>query len=153
MVLRVKSPRDLGAGIVFAAIGLVGLWFGRAYTFGSAARMGPGYFPMVLSGLLMLFGAGIALRSLVLDGPPIERASLRSTGLIVACILLFGLMIGTAGLGPTVVAVTILAAIGMKDAQPLETLALGVGLAVFSVLVFVYGLRQPLPVFFDAWLR
>src|SRR5262249_31939080 len=106
-----------------------------------------------LSGLLVLFGTIIALRSLALDGPPIETGSWRSNVLIIACILAFGLLIDGAGLGPTVLLVTILAAFATRDARPLESAALAVGLSVFCVLVFVYGLKQPLNVFFDNWLR
>ncbi len=153
MNLRVKSPRDLGAGIVFALIGAVGLWFGRVYTIGTASRMGPGYFPAVLSGLLILFGVVIAARALVFEGPPIERGSWRSSLLIVAAILVFGLMITGAGLGPTVLVVTVLGAFATRDAQPLETAALAVGMAVFCVLIFIYALKQPMNPFFDLWLQ
>ena len=49
-MLRVKSPQDLGAGLVFMLIGVAGLYFGSDLAFGTAARMGPGYFPTLLSG-------------------------------------------------------------------------------------------------------
>ena len=42
MAVRIRSPRDLGAGVLFALIGVAGFWFGRVYTFGSISRMGPG---------------------------------------------------------------------------------------------------------------
>jgi hypothetical protein len=158
MTLRVRSPRDLGAGILFALIGLVGLvftigWLGSGYRIGTASRMGPGYFPVLLSGLLLTFGAIIAGRAFVVDGPAIERGSLRSATLILLCILLFGFFINGAGLAPTAVLVTVVAAFAIKDARPLETGALAVGLAGFSVLLFVTLLKQPLNVFFEGWMR
>ena len=58
-MFRVKSPQDLGAAIVFVAIGLAGAYFGRELSFGTAGRMGPGYFPLILS--LIIVGVGLVL--------------------------------------------------------------------------------------------
>jgi putative tricarboxylic transport membrane protein len=55
-MLRVKSPQDLGAGLAFALIGLAGLYFGSDLAFGSSSRMGPGYFPILLSALIITVG-------------------------------------------------------------------------------------------------
>jgi hypothetical protein len=49
-VFRVRSPQDLGAGLVFVLIGVAGVYFGTDLTFGTAARMGPGFFSILLSG-------------------------------------------------------------------------------------------------------
>ena len=57
----VRSPKDFGAGLVYVVFGVAAVWIGRDYPFGTGARMGPGYFPSVLGGLLVLFGlAGLA---------------------------------------------------------------------------------------------
>ena len=56
-MLRVKSPQDFGAAVVFLAIGVAGLYFGSDLAFGTSARMGPGYFPVLLSGLIIVIGA------------------------------------------------------------------------------------------------
>ena len=55
-MLRVKSPQDIGAGLVFVLIGLAGLYFGSELAFGTSARMGPGYFPTLLSVLIIAIG-------------------------------------------------------------------------------------------------
>jgi hypothetical protein len=72
-MFRVKSPQDLGAGIVFVLIGAAGIVFGQDLAFGSAARMGPGYFPTLLSYLIIAIGLVLAVKSVTTDGPPIER--------------------------------------------------------------------------------
>ena len=74
MMLRIKSPQDVGAAIILIVIGLAGLWFGRDYDIGSVSRMGPGYMPVLLSIGLLVFGAVIGLRAVTVDGPPIEAA-------------------------------------------------------------------------------
>ena len=71
-MLRVKSPQDFGAGVVFVLLGLAGYYFGSDLAFGTAARMGPGYFPMLLSGLIVVVGAVALFRGVTIAGPPIE---------------------------------------------------------------------------------
>jgi hypothetical protein len=145
-VLRVKSPQDLGAGLVFILIGAAGYYFGQDLTTGTAARMGPGYFPMLLSGLIILIGLVVALRGLAIEGPSVERIQLRPIVFIVAAILMFGYLLDALGLVLTTIALTLVAAYARRDANLRETLLLGGGLAVFAVVVFVYALSQPLPV-------
>src|SRR5262245_49996076 len=58
-MFRVKSPQDFGSAIVFLLIGLAGLYFGKDLTYGTASRMGPGYFPYLLSWLIIAVGVGV----------------------------------------------------------------------------------------------
>jgi hypothetical protein len=144
-MLRVKSPQDLGAGLVFMLIGLAGLYFGSELAFGTAARMGPGYFPTLLSILILAIGIVVGLRALTVEGPPVEPVQLRPIAFVVAAILIFGVLIEFVGLALTAVLLTLLAAFARRDVKLAETLLLGAGLAIFAVTVFVYLLGQPLP--------
>jgi len=144
-MLRVKSPQDLGAGLVFLAIGGAGLYFGNDLAFGTSARMGPGYFPTLLSIAITIIGLIVGARGLAIVGPPIEPVRLRPLTFILAAILLFGVLIDIVGLALSGVALTVVAAYARREAKPGETLLLGVGLSLFAVLVFVYLLGQPLP--------
>jgi hypothetical protein len=144
-MFRVRSPQDLGAGVVFVLIGVAGLVFGRDLATGSAARMGPGYFPMLLSGLIIAIGLVLAVRSLATDGPAIPAIHLRPLLAILAAILAFGLLIDRIGLALTAAVLTVMAAYARRDVNPGETLLLAAGLALFTVGVFVYALTQPLP--------
>jgi hypothetical protein len=144
-VLRVKSPQDLGAGLVFVLIGAAGVVFGQDLTIGTSGRMGPGYFPILLSWLIILIGLLVGFRGLTLEGPPVERVQLRPIVFVIAGILMFGWLLDLIGLALTTVVLTLVAAYARRDASLKETLLLGAGLAVFAVVVFVYGLSQPLP--------
>lgn len=144
-MVRVRSPRDLGAAAVFLLIGVGGLYFGRDLAFGSAARMGPGYFPAILSGLIICMGIIVGFKALTVDGPPVEKIHPRPIAVIVAAILAFGALIDWIGLALTVAILTILAAYARRGVNLKETLLLAVCSALFSVGVFVYALTQPLP--------
>ena len=146
-MVRVKSPRDLASSITFILIGLAGMWFAREYDFGAAARMGPGYFPMLVSGLLVLIGIVVGTQSLMIDGQSIDTIQWRSLLLITAGVVCFGALIEVAGLVPTIIATVAVAAYATHEATWKGTLGLAVFLGVFCVLIFVYALGQPLPIF------
>src|SRR5262245_43529883 len=137
-MLRIRSPRDLGAAATFALLGFAGLWFGRDYDLGTASNMGPGYMPMLLSVGLIMFGIFIGLRALALEGPRLEPIGWRSVVFVLAAIALFALLIETAGLAVATAAVIILSAFASSEASWKETAALALFLTVFCVLVFVY---------------
>lgn len=144
-MVRVRSPQDLGAGAVFVTIGAAGLYFGQDLAFGSSARMGPGYFPTILSWLIIAIGLVLAVKSLATDGPPVERAYFRPLFAILAAIVAFGFLIDRIGLALTAAVLTVGSAYARRNVNPKETLLLAAGLALFVVLVFAYGLKQPLP--------
>jgi hypothetical protein len=144
-MFRVKSPQDLGAGVVFVLIGAAGLVFGQDLAFGSAARMGPGYFPTLLSYLIIAIGLVLTVKSWTADGPPIERIQFRPLFAILVAILAFGALIDRIGLALSAAVLTIGAAYARRNVNRTETLLLAAGLALFAVGIFAYALKQPLP--------
>ena len=144
-MLRVKKPRDLGAGLLFVAFGIVGLWFGRDYAVGTAARMGPGYFPAMLSWLLIALGGYIAARAFVLDGPPVDRVRWRSLLAVLSGVALFALTIQRLGAAIAVVIIVCVAALGTRESRWKEVVPLAIFVSAFCVLVFIVALKQPLP--------
>jgi hypothetical protein len=143
--LRIKSPQDLGAAVVFMAIGLAGVYFGRDLRFGTAANMGSGYFPVVLSWIIFAIGIVVGVKALIIEGPRIDPIQLRPILVIITAILAFGYLIDRAGLAITAVLLTILAGFARRHVNLPETILLAAGLAIFSVVLFVYGLSQPFP--------
>jgi hypothetical protein len=99
---------------------------------------------MLLSVLIGVTGAILAGRAFVIEGPALEPIRLRAIFVIIGAVILFGLLIGHVGLAVSAAVVTIVAAYARKDVNLRETLLLALGLAVFVVGVFIYGLSQPL---------
>jgi Tripartite tricarboxylate transporter TctB family len=144
-MFRIKSPQDVGAAVVFMTIGLAGVYFGSDLAVGSAARMGPGFFPVILSWTIFAIGVVVGFKALTVEGPGIEPVQLRPMLVIIAAILLFGYLVETLGLAITAALLTVLAAYARRGVSLPETLLLAGGLAIFSVVLFVYGLSQPFP--------
>lgn len=146
-MVRVKNQQDFWAGLLFLAIGLAAVWFGRNYTFGTATKMGPGYLPTVLSWMMAGLGAFLSLRALIEAGPDIEGSRYRPQIFIIAAIVVFGFVIERFGLAPSVIIVTVIAALASTEMRWIETLILSVGLAVMCVVLFVTLLGQPLTIY------
>jgi hypothetical protein len=147
-MVHIKRPRDFAAAVVFILIGIAGFWFGRNYQYGSAARMGPGYFPMMVSGLLIVLGLIVAAQSMVLaEGAKLSGVRWRSVGLIVLSIVAFGFLIEHAGLVVSTLAAVGISAYATREANWKATAVLAIALAIFCVAVFVYALNQPIAIF------
>ncbi len=144
-MLKVRSPQDFGAGLLFLLIGGAGLYFGRELQFGSARSMGPGYFPMIISGLIAAFGLVVGAKSLTLDGPPIERFRLRPLLMVSVALAIFGFLISQIGVVLTAPLMIIVAAYAQPQARLVETLVFAAASTLFIVLLFVYALGQPMP--------
>jgi hypothetical protein len=144
-MVRVKSPQNLGAAVIFIGLAMIGLVFGRDLPFGSPAKMGPGFFPTILSFLILGIGLLNITMALTLDGPPIEKPHWRPLTFVCVSMMVFGLAINYIGLALSAALLTFLAAGARSDTRWRETAALAVVLGVFSVLLFVYGLGQSMP--------
>jgi len=98
MLTRVSSPKDFWTGLIYVALGAAALWLGRDYTFGSAARMGPGYFPLVLSGILVVLGLVSLARSFIAKGEPVGAIFWKPLVLVLIGCAVFGLLLNPLGL-------------------------------------------------------
>ena len=144
-MLRVRSPQDFGSAILIILIGAAGVYFGSELTMGTAGRMGPGYFPRLLSWIIIAIGLFIGFKSLMFDGPPIQPPKFRPMIFVLTSILFFGYSMKYIGLAITAVILVFIAAHARRNVNLLETAIFAVGLSLGTILVFVYALGQPLP--------
>ena len=144
--MRIRSPRDFWAGLLFIAIAAAYVGIAWGYRYGTAQRMGPGFFPIWVAGLLALLGLAVLVRSFALDGPAVERFGLRQLGVTLLAVVLFGAALATAGLVAAIIVLVVVGALADPAARFGETLLLAVLLSLFSVAIFVWLLGLPLPV-------
>jgi len=145
--MKIKSQRDFWAGLMFIAFGLFFLgWAQMNYQMGSAVRMGPGYFPSVLGGLLALLGLLVLIDSFAEEGPEVSKFHFRPLVLILASCLAFGYFLKPLGLVGASILLVFIGAYGGHEFKWKEVSILAAVLVVFSVLVFVKGLTLPFPI-------
>lgn len=144
--------RDLIAGIAIIIIGVfVALYASSNYQVGTAARMGPGYFPVLLGWSMVFLGFVISLLSIKpknheIEPPPFTPRPFIAVSLSTA---VFALLITRIGLIPTTIITVVVTASGSDNFQLKRALALSIFLAAISWLIFSLGLQMTLPAF--AW--
>jgi hypothetical protein len=95
--MKIKSQKDFWSGLMFMATGVAFAWGATNYTIGEGARMGPGYFPLVLGILLSLIGLFIVFEAMVVeteDGEPIGKWAWKPLFFIIGSNVIFGICIG-----------------------------------------------------------
>jgi putative tricarboxylic transport membrane protein len=148
--MRIRSPKDFWAGLVFVAIGGGFILLAHQYRLGDLHRMGPAMFPTLVGALLAALGAIIALRSFVLVGAAVPRFYARPIGVSLLAIVLFGIALQRLGLIAAVAVLVLVGGYAARDVRPWENLALAAVMIVFSVAVFVWLLGLPLPLWPDS---
>jgi hypothetical protein len=152
MASVIRSPKNLWLGLIYTSVGAFGFWFAQDLPFGTGARMGAGYFPSIISLLLLGFGLVSLARSVVLDGKAVGALAWKALPLIVGSVAAFALLIETAGLIVAGVALLVISAYASVQFRLRWIAFLGaVALASACALIFVRGLGLPMPVF-GPWL-
>lgn len=128
-----------GFGAFFVA------WSFAHYQMGSAVRMGPGYFPAVLGGLLVLLGVMVLLQSLAFDGPKVEAFHFKPLVLVCVSVVAYGYLMQPGGLAVATAVAVIIGAMAGNEFKWREVWIVALVLVVFSYLVFVKGLTLPFP--------
>lgn len=143
--MKIKSPKDFWAGLMFIGFGLFFLVVSGNYQMGSAVRMGPAYFPTVLGGLMAVLGAIVFLQSLVFQGEKVPKLSFKPIFFISLSLVLFGYLLKPLGFVLALVVMIFVSAFGGHEFKAKEVGILTVVLVICSVLVFVKGLTLPFP--------
>ena len=145
--MKIKSPRDFWAGLMFISFGLFFLIVSQVmYQMGTAVRMGPGYFPTVLGGILAVLGAIVLFGSFAVEGPPVAKFHFRPLLFLAASSLAFAYLLKPLGLVLASAALIFISAYGGHEFKWKEVTWLTIALVIISVLVFVKGLTLPFPV-------
>jgi len=147
MNLEFRNNKDFWAGMMFFGIGLVSICIARNYPFGTSLRMGPGYFPTVLGGLLFLFGIYLILRGLR-TGEKIGGVwSVRALIMLPLALVAYGVFMERLGFLPALAALIFASSASGREFKFIEVLLLTVFLSAISVALFVWDLGLPYPLF------
>ncbi len=143
--MKIKSPKDLWAGLMFVAFGLFFLFVARKYRMGSAMSMGPGYFPAILGGLMAAIGGIVVFQSFVLRGEGVPAFSFRPLFLVILSLLLYGYLLQPMGMVLALAFLVFVSAFAGHEFDFKEVLIFSVVAIFFSVLIFIKVLGLPYP--------
>lgn len=146
--MRIRNQKSFWSGLMFMAFGLAFAGFAQEYDMGTAARMGPAFFPTMLGGLLLLLGVVIGIQGLTLEqaDSQIDRFHFRPLLLVLGSVIAFGLLLRPAGLLVSLFVLIIISSFGGHDFRLRDVLLLSIGMAALMLTVFIYGLNMTIPV-------
>lgn len=155
--MKIKSQKDFFAGLMFMTVGVAFAWGATSYNIGEGARMGPGYFPLMLGILLAIMGLAIIFEALVVeteDGEKIGAIAWKPLSYIIGANLAFGLLLGglpklgipAMGLIAAIYALVFISSLAGDRFSAKEVGILATVLAVVSYFTFVWALKLQFPV-------
>lgn len=147
--LKIHNQKDFWSGVMFVVIGILFMLWSQAYQFGTASRMGPGYFPTVLGGMQVVFGLMVMWPSLKGPEVKVERFGWRGLFVILGAVALYAILLPHVGFVVALVALILISAWASPEFGWKESLISVVVLGILSYLVFVVGLELQFTVWPD----
>jgi hypothetical protein len=155
--VKIKSQKDFFSGLMFLGVGIAFAWGATTYNVGDGARMGPGYFPLVLGVVMAILGAIVTFKALVVEtegGDKIGSWAWKPLVFIIGANLAFGVLLGglpsigvpAMGLIIAIYALTILASLAGERFKLKDVLILATILSVGSYLAFIVLLKLQIQV-------
>ncbi len=143
----IKNPRDFWAGVMFLATGALFAGIALTYKLGTAARMGPGFFPFFLGLILAALGLAILITGLRQKnaGPAVDKFHWGPIFWVLMPIVAFGIGLKIVGMIVMGLFVVIVSSLGSEEFKLKPTVWLAIGLVIFCSLAFVFGLKLPIP--------
>ena len=145
--MKIRNQRDFGAGIMYMVIGLFFAIMATNYPMGTAAKMGPGYFPFYLGILMFLMGVLVAVKALGAKAAieSIPKFNWRIIAQITGSVVLYGLLLPRLGFLIAVVVLVLVSASASKEFTWKGSLINAGFLVAFTYSVFVLGLKLQFP--------
>ena len=142
--------KDVLAGLMFIAVAVLGLWASRDYPIGTATRMGTGYVPRLLCWLLLGLGVLVMVQGIrdksrgarLNESPPIWR----SVFFVSASLIVFAFAIQPLGVVIAIALLVLVGSVASRESRPLESAGAALVLIVLTIVIFVWGVGLPIPV-------
>ena len=145
MKVELRNNKRFLSGLMFLGIGAVAIYIAQDYPMGSALRMGPGYFPIVLGGIIGLFGIYELIIGVLKPDAVKGNWSLRALIILPISAVIFGILMEHAGFIPALIVLVFVSASAGSEFKLWEVAALSVGLLIGCTALFIYGLGLPYP--------
>jgi Tripartite tricarboxylate transporter TctB family len=145
MRIELRDNTGFWSGLMLIGTGTAAIVIAADYRLGSALRMGPGYFPSALGGILILLGIIVLAKGLKDPQPIVGRWSLRALILLPLSLVLFGVLMEHAGFVPALLVLVVGSSAAGGEFKIVEALLLAILLTAGAVVVFVWGLGLPFP--------
>ena len=147
MKIEIRNRKDFYSGLIFISFGALAILIARYYPMGSAARMGPGYFPSLVGEVLAVLGLFIMGRALWIRGEQMKSWALRPLLFVLGGVLAFAFLVRPFGLVVAILALVTISCIGGWEFRLREVVVLFLLLTAMAIGVFIYGLGLP----FNVW--
>ena len=139
-------------GLTFIALGGFFIYQCLNLELGTAFRMGPGYFPMILAVILTVLGVIVLVQATRVKGEPMGPLALRGMLFVLPAPVFFGLTVRGLGFVPSLFFTALIAAFASTRMKPGMALVLALAITIFSAAVFSYALGLPFERF-GPWTR
>lgn len=146
--MHIRKTKDFKAGLLFLSFGIAAMVLSTKYQIGTSARMGPGYFPLVLGGVLTVLGLVVLLGSLSKGEGTRKVRSFRvkPVVLVLSSVVAFGLLLQPLGLVLSTMVLIMTASMASDEFRKKEALLNTFALLAIVLIVFVYFLHFQIPV-------
>jgi Tripartite tricarboxylate transporter TctB family len=139
------GSKDFWAGLMLIALGGMTVLVSRAYPMGTMLRMGAGYFPTMLGGILVVFGLILLIKGVRSTDRIEPNWSPRALFVIPVALILFALLVERIGFVPSLLMLIVGSAAASSEFRLLEAVSVGAVLTTLCVAVFIWGLGLPYP--------
>ncbi|CAJ93853.1 Tripartite tricarboxylate transporter TctB family protein [Cupriavidus necator] len=146
--MRIRSQKDFASGLMFILVGFGFSWVARGYSMGTAAKMGPGYFPFWLGIVLALLGVLVLWGSLSSKSEEdnLARWDIKTLLWILGSVVLFGLLLKPLGMVLSVLVLVLVSSMASHEFSWKGAILNAIILVLISLGAFVYGINLQMPV-------
>ncbi|MGA0024634.1 MAG: tripartite tricarboxylate transporter TctB family protein [Burkholderiales bacterium] len=148
--MKITSQEDFWAGIMFIGFGVLAIFISQDYPFGSASRMGPGYFPTWLGIIMAVLGVAVTAQGFKVKGEGVGKFAWKAMLLLSVAFIFFGWAIDHVGFIPAMFVMVFLAAAAGREFRTKEVFIIAIVLIIGCWALFIKGLELPFPLF---WWR
>jgi hypothetical protein len=146
-MLTIRNPKDFFTGILLLLISAVFAYGLTELNIGTAYRMGPGYFPMVLTGMLTIFALVMVVNGFRTDGEPIGAIPWRGLIIVTLSVVLYGATLRGLGMVPALALTVFLSTFASERWDAKLAVGITILLVASCYVIFLRGLGLPLSPF------